>query len=300
MKPAAEAQWLTVLVIIGILASCEAPPRPAERDLIAFTSRRSCWFSFYTVHPDGSRLRKLIDSVSVQDGPRAGWLDELGQPAWSFDRTRIAFVCADEGESAICVANADGSDAHVLPSAPGADRFPAWAPDGRIALSRITPQGAAIVAANADGSRVRALTHRHNDVDPTWSPDGNQIAFVRFTEDAQEIHVMNADGSHLRPLTRTKDFEGMLAWSPDGKRIAYIIGEPTQDIHVIDVDGSNRRNLTRSKDTEAWPTWSPDARRLAFMCGPTSGICVMNADGSERRQIVGGGGHLNMQPAWGP
>lgn len=77
------------------------------------------------------------------------------------------------------------------------------------------------------------------------------------------------------------------------------------DLFVINPDGSGRINLGDGNDNAAdWsPAWSPDGSKIAFA---TIGnrfqgveIHVMNADGSERKKIIGGNG-WNDFPSWSP
>jgi TolB protein len=239
--------------------------------------------------------------VKAEDVHTGNYLDVIGQPAWSSDGSRIAFVCPLEGRSGLCVTDSDGSDAvHLRLGSAEQDRLPAWSRDGQIAFARqFDNKDAAIYLTDPDEPEVRQLTEGYFDFNPTWAPDGEQIAFIRRINDEYDIYLMNEDGSSSRPLKRTAGAEGNVVWAPDGERLAYIIGEPEQDVYVTDLETLNRRNITQSSDPEGWPTWSPDGRRLAFMCGPGTGICVINADGTGRRQIVDGA-TLNMQPAWQP
>lgn len=291
-----------LVLVAGLVTSCSAELSPTG-ERIAFTSRRGGWFSIYTIHPNGSDLTKVIDIVKVENVHTRNYLDVIGQPAWSADGSRIAYVCPIEGRSGLCVVGSDGSDQTVLPVDTGEqDRLPSWSPDGRIAFARqYDNKRSEILVIDADGTEVQQLTDGQFDFDPEWSPSGEEIIFMRRIDRLNyELYVVAPDGSSVRAITQTEEAEGNPVWDPAGGGLAFIIGEPTQDIHMLDLDTGERTNLTNTKEPEGWPTWSPNGEQLAFMCGNPSGICVMNADGSGRRQVIGGDGTLNMQPAWEP
>jgi Tol biopolymer transport system component len=73
------------------------------------------------------------------------------------------------------------------------------------------------------------------------------------------------------------------------------------EIYVSEIDGSKQQNLTQSPDTgDADPAWSPDGTRVAFV--RDFEIWVMNADGSEPRQLTAGPPEdfLDSKPVWAP
>ena len=169
---------------------------------------------------------------------------------------------------------------------------------------------------NADGSRKRRLAgslagnHR-----TAWSPDGRKLVFAiqargsaRLCDRAgacnNELFVINADGSGLRRLTRNAVPDGDAVWSPDGRKIAFLSRRDGTgaDVFVMNADGSDQRNLTRKPGNEVDPGWSPDGRAIVFSAvppgqplwvggsrsasGPYRDVYVMNADGSDQRNLT--------------
>ncbi len=73
------------------------------------------------------------------------------------------------------------------------------------------------------------------------------------------------------------------------------------EIFTVRTDGTGLRKLTDDPWWEEAPSWSPDGRRIAYSVWTeddpsTSGVWVMNADGSGKRQLTKHGG----RPVWSP
>jgi TolB protein len=77
-------------------------------------------------------------------------------------------------------------------------------------------------------------------------------------------------------------------------------------IFTMNPDGSGQAKLSKGDALEFDPTWSPDGKQVAFAAmtggaGSKSGIYVMNADGSDRRQIIQSEGDAApFAPSWSP
>jgi TolB protein len=143
-----------------------------------------------------------------------------------------------------------------------------------------------------DGSNQTNLSnHPANDFDPVWSPDGEAIAFLSDRENEQGegrfVYVMKADGSGVKQLSTMPD-SAWPDWSPAGSQIAF---GHDGDIFVINTDGSGETNLTNSEDRDEHPKFSPDGQQIAWKksSGDGSFIYVMNADGSDPKQVTTGG-----------
>lgn len=87
-------------------------------------------------------------------------------------------------------------------------------------------------------------------------------------------------------------------------RIVYVDKAGAEfDIFTISADGTGKTNLTQSSAGEYGPRWSPDRRRIAFSRVATGGVSylwVMNADGSEQKQIPTPGLDMMGGPDWSP
>jgi Tol biopolymer transport system component len=135
-----------------------------------------------------------------------------------------------------------------------------------------------IFLARRDGTIIDRLTSTPGyDAEATVSPTGDKIVFTSVRSGDLELYSMNLDGSNVTQLTDTPGYDGGAFYSWDGKQIVYRASRPTGE----DMEGYRQLlddNLIRPGSLE---------------------IIVMNADGSNPRQITNNGA-ANFAPFWHP
>jgi Tol biopolymer transport system component len=74
------------------------------------------------------------------------------------------------------------------------------------------------------------------------------------------------------------------------------------EIFTVNPDGTGIQQLTNNQSSDAFPTWSPDGTRIAFESDREgdNDIWIMNADGSNPRNVTGAIAGNEYFPTWSP
>ncbi|MCP4179471.1 MAG: hypothetical protein GY756_17060 [bacterium] len=152
---------------------------------------------------------------------------------------------------------------------------------------------------NIDGSDQKRLTNNiSSDITPSISGDGSKIAFCRDNK----IYIMNADGSNQVLLTESYNSSVEPSISSDGSKIAFC---RNSEIYIMNADGSNQVQLTNNPNPANFiingsPSISGDGSKIAFSLYRYSDkkyqIYIMNADGSDQRQLTSSDYH-DVEPS---
>ena len=136
-----------------------------------------------------------------------------------------------------------------------------------------------VFTAKPDGSDLKQLTNTPGyDAETTITLDGKKLVFTSMRDGDLDIYSMDADGKNVRRLTNELGYDGGPFWSYDGKQIVYRAHHPKTDKEKTDYTDLLKQNLIRPTVLEIW---------------------VMNADGSNKRQVTNNG-KANFGPYFFP
>lgn len=240
-----------------------------------------------TVSPDGKTiafdLLGILWTVPVTGGPAlrlTGDFDDLGQPDWSPDGSRIVFQSYRTGNFHIWSVPATGGALTQHTDGVCDDREPRWSPDGKtIAFSSDRGGGryAIYLLDVASGKVTPFSTGSTNDSEPCWSPDGKRIAYVAG---GTKLIVATLDGAVTEAASVTPSADrfnpsAIMApsFAPDGS-VAYTRVQPGA-ITLVRGDV----NLIVDEDLYPFrPGWLLDG---GFIYGATGKIRRMSARGAS-------------------
>lgn len=87
--------------------------------------------------------------------------------------------------------------------------------------------------------------------------------------------------------------------APDGQSLAFTL---LGDIYTMPITGGTPTRIADGMAWEVHPRFSPDGKRIAFTSDRAGGdnIWIMNADGSDKKQLTKEDFRLLNQPSWSP
>jgi serine/threonine protein kinase/Tol biopolymer transport system component len=280
-----------------------------------------------TISPDGNFLYYAYGGMSVQNrelyrmpvlgGTPRRVVDDVSSPIGiSPDGKQIAFVrsglpaVGEQGESALMVANADGTDERKIAVRKGGpNRFGnlffggvAWSPDGK----RIATIGRAndaagrfqnVIEVPVEGGAERVLTSQrwYQIHRLSWLADGSGLLMTAAEKapdsQSRQIWHLSYPGGEARKITNDLNSYTSISLNADSSVLLTVQQEQAMDIWVApDGDASRAtqfKSVSSNMDGLDSVRWTPDGK-IVFnsMAGGRDGIWIMEADGKNRKQLT--------------
>jgi dipeptidyl aminopeptidase/acylaminoacyl peptidase len=265
-----------------LLAEGDAPAISPRNDVVAFIREHGIWL----VPVDGSAPAKKLFEANGDNG----------DPRWSPDGSRLAFVSSRGDHSLIGVFTDSATPIRWMAVSTSQDYMPRWSPDGRhIAFVRLPGRGGApdsVLAVrpgkwsiwNADAATgvarlvwkspatIRGSLPETDGEANLMYAAGGRIAFLSEMDGWPHLYSVNELGGTPLLLTPGRYMAEHITLSPDGRWIAFAgnMGSDQNDIdrrHVakVPVDRAAPEIVTPGTGLEWTPRFTGDGKSLAFI-----------------------------------
>jgi serine/threonine protein kinase/Tol biopolymer transport system component len=275
-----------------------------------------------TVSPDGNDLyyviKQNLDKGTLYRVPIFGgtptrimeWLD--GPVTFSPDGKRMALVRGSfpvEGESALVIANVDGTNEQTLARRKRPEAFfpifftgPTWSPDGELiaaAVSNVTGPSH-LFAFSVKGGKETDLTPAGQPfiARSQWLPDMSGLVVIAGTSPSEsQVWLVSYPSLAARQITNDLDQHRDIGLSSLADKFVTVISSGLVNVWVVpngDVAKAVQLpvgNLSFYGSGGNTVAWTPDGR-IVFASNESSTVdlWIMDADGNQRKQLTSNSG----------
>jgi len=232
---------------------------------------------------------------------------------FSPDGKRFAFVRHDyptQGESALLIANADGTGEQKLVSRKGSYKSPAWSPDGKVIAAAVpTPHGGidymGVVQIELEGGRESPInSQRWLELEAvTWFADGSGLLLLANDRSifSEQLWQLSYPGGEARRVTNDFNNYERISVNAESTNLVSVQRTPISNIWILsDQAGSVPIQVTSGAGAYFDLSWTPDDKLLyASDSGGSWNIWALDTTGPSARQITLNGGQ-NGEPSVSP
>ena len=281
--------------------------------------------------PDGNDLYYVIKSnldagtlyrIPAFGGTPVKLLEKIDSVVtFSPDAKQLALIRGNfpnSGESALIIANIDGSGERTLAMRKAPESFspiffagPSWSPDGKLIATAVAKSGSGSQVsafAVADGAETNLTPEPWPfTARVAWLNDMSALLVVAGNGPGNtQIWTLSYPDGQKRPVTNDLSIYRSISLSSDGQKFSTIQSSGLVNLFIAPEGDAQRAtqlptgNVGFFSSSGNSVTWTPDGR-IVFISNESGlvDIWIMNADGSNRRQLTSNARH-NTNPVVSP
>ncbi|MFC4655495.1 MULTISPECIES: S9 family peptidase [Rheinheimera] len=228
----------------------------------------------------------LIDVKTGAQTPLFADQFNYGQPRWSDDSARIAFISDRSGSRQIHVHYLKENKTALVSQLQKSPGNLSWSPDGKqLAFTMSVPA--------APTALVKSAKLPKKPEGAKWSPAFKVIERANYQADGagilkseyRHLFVVPAIGGKERQLTEGEfNYGADLTWTPDSQALVFSANlnndweyQPRDsDLHQINLQTGVLTSLTSMPGQESAAVFSPDGKKLAFVWGNNEKVPYTN------------------------
>ena len=257
--------------------------------LLLLTQTSNDKYQIWTMKPDGTEQRKLIEGesgitfLSPRWSPTGDAIYYFRKQGGTTELVRLPALGQSTGSS-VLVGGLEAGDDFTL-SADGSQlAYTRKQSYSNLWLVELPAPGA---SAEAHGKPLTSGTFSYDL--PSISPDGRWVAFTIGSGTKGNVYKMTIDGGQTVQLTFFDAAQAWSpAWSPDGARIAFVCdqGGPSK-VWVVNADGGTARPLdkTNAAGTDDLLAWSPTPE-IVYQSPGNQNLLRLNVETQEERPLL--------------
>jgi Tol biopolymer transport system component len=270
---------------------------------VGLTFSRDGNYVYYVRGPKGQSVHNLYQ-VPVLGGAARQVIEDVDSPiTFSPDGKRFAFVRGypRENETALIVANADGSEEQKLAVRKQPDTFvrPVWSPDGKIIACAVRSFARGfrmeVVEIQVASGAERTITPQKwlaiGGLD--WLSDGSGLMMSALEEKPTsgrlQIWQLSYPAGAARRITNDLNNYAGVSLSSDSSAMVTAQDEVNSNLWVApNGDATRARQITSgSSSYDNGLSWAPDGRivYVTSASGPPD-IWIMDSDGKNQKQLT--------------
>ena len=237
------------------------------------------------------------------------WLDSA--ITFSPDSKQMAFVRGSfpaDGESALVIANIDGSNERVLATRKRPEAFspifftaPSWSPDGELiaaSVNSVTGQSQVITVQVRDGKESRLALTEPFIARTFWLPDmSGLLAIAGASVPESQVWFVPYPSGAARQITNDLQQHRDIGLSDKADKFVTVLASALVNVWVApngDADQATQLpvgNISFNGTGGNSVAWTPDGR-IVFASNESMSVdlWVMNADGTQRKQLTSNAG----------